>query len=140
MERWAIRKPRSQDLDFIYATWLNSYFGDSCYYHSVRKSVYKREYAKIIDRLLSISSILIACKPDDEIVIYGYLVFEPRTIHYCYIKEAFRFSGMAKALIATGVGKLDYVQVSHQTNKLKPILEKYPFLTYNPFILFKDLG
>lgn len=135
---WAIRNAVSDDLAFIYKTWLNSYCGDSAIGKSVRKSVFHREYAKVIDRLLMVSGVLVACQPDDVKVIYGYLVFEPRLLHYCFIKEAFRFSGIAKALVVKAMGVQNLHVYSHHTSHLKPILEKYPFLTYNPFVLYKE--
>jgi len=137
MKHWKLRKPQKDDLGFIYQTWLNSYYVDSELRKAVRRSVFSREYRKIIDHLLHQSSILIACKPDDEFVIYGYLVYERHLLHYCFVKEAFRFSGIAKDMVEKAMGKHVVYPYSHHTHSLKPIVEKYSFLTYNPFILFE---
>lgn len=136
---WDYRQALASDLPFIYKTWLNSYCGDSAIGKSVRKSVFHRDYAKVIDRILTDSGVLIACQPDDPKVIYGYLVFEPRLLHYCFVKEAFRFSGIAKSLVVKAVGVQNLHVYTHHTGHLKPILEKYPFLTYNPFVLYKEI-
>lgn len=141
MKDWQIRNAREDDLPFIYQTWLNSYGGDSVIGKSVRRSVYQREYKRVINKILFDASTIVAHKPDDDVVIYGYLVFDYSILHYCFVKEAFRFSGIAKDLVIKAHGKnVLPCFYTHHTKHLQPIVEKYSLLTYNPFILFKEVG
>lgn len=136
---WNIRNAEPDDLAFIYQTWLKSYAASSEIGRSVRQSLFFREYRKVIDRLLFSSGVLIASIHEDDKVILGYLVFEPKVLHYCFIKEAFRFSGIAKSLVEKAMGKEIAHMYTHHTRQLNPIVEKYELLTYNPFLLFKEL-
>jgi hypothetical protein len=138
---WKIRAAQAQDLSFIYQSWLFSYSRNSEIGRSVRNSVFNAQYHHVVDKILKDAATIVACKLNDDLIIYGYLVFEPKVVHYCFVKEAFRFTGIAKDLYKTAIGKYEAgVQFTHLTKEAKAIVEKYRLLTYNPFILFKELG
>ena len=95
--------------------------------------MYYKEYNKVIDHLLTISTIKVACLDDDEVVILGYAVFDRDNIHYVFVKEAFRRLGIAKRLIESSLILPE--TCTHSTYIAEVIIEKFK-LTYNPFSLF----
>ena len=139
-EQWVIRKANPSDISFIYSTWLKSYRHNSAVGKSgIRKSVYFENYREVVDHLLQKSTVFVACLPDELDVVLGYLVFEERVIHYCFVKEAFRLLEIATDLIRFA----DFPQnketyYTHVTNNLSRVIsQKFPNFTYNPFIIYK---
>ena len=128
-----IRDAHPEDINFIYATWLRSYRRDSDVGRQARNLVYYKEYNKVIDHLLTSSTIKVACLDDDEVVILGYAVFDRDNIHYVFVKEAFRRLGIAKRLIESSLILPE--TCTHSTYIAEVIIEKFK-LTYNPFSLF----
>lgn len=132
--KWNIREASPNDVEFIYATWLNSYHYDSWTKHT-QKSIFFNNYKKVIDHILLDAKTLVACDINDTNVIYGYLVYD-ENLHYLYVKESFREFGIAKSLVAKAFKDQSF-QCTHKTRKSVPILRKKPNIIYNPFILFK---
>lgn len=146
MNTWAIRDPKEADISFIYATWLNSYYSDShyAYYNNdqarncVRKTIYFESYRQIIDHILLDAKVKVACKQDDEDVIFGYLVHEPKLIHYCFVKDAFRGLGVAKSLLESADNAFEF-ECTHLTKRLQPYLRRNKHITFNPYKLYKGI-
>lgn len=130
---WSIRDINPEDHNFIYSTWLNSYRYDS-YLKSTPKSIYYNEYKLVVEDLLRTSKTIICCLRDSPEVILGYLVFTPTLFHYCFVKEAFRNYGLAKAMHKHA--NTPTIYISHKTNTLNKILKGKNEFSYNPFILF----
>ena len=134
MEKWNIRLANPNDIPFIYATWLKSYHYDS-WTKGIAKSVYFDNYKLVIDRLLGISQVLIACTVVDPEVILGYMVHEPNTLHYCFVKEPFRNFGIAKSLFTKS--ELEpTATITHKTQSVAAIVRHKEFI-FNPFVLYK---
>lgn len=133
-----LRQATSDDIPFIYATWLNSYRYDSDLGKGCRNSVFFTEYREVIDRLLNKEDVkvLVACSTDDSTVVYGYLVYEPLTIHYSFVKEAFRKLQIAKMLVKEGLGDRGQTVITHKTSQVEPILRTHQEFVFNPFKLF----
>lgn len=142
MTNYTIRTPNSDDIPFIYASWLNSYRYDSDIGKNCKNSVFYSEYREIIDGILKDKEtrVLIICHNSDENVIYGFLVGNESTLHYCYVKEAFRRFGLGSALLKEFLNNENPSQplvITHKTSLIKPILEKSQQFVYNPFKLYK---
>lgn len=135
-QMWMIREPKASDLNFIYATWLNSYHYDS-WTKSISKSVFFGNYKLVIDHILSNASILVACNKDEPEVIYGYIIYEPQKAHYVFVKEAFRAFGIARHLFEEAFKDFEDIIVTHRTESSLPILKKHTQLIFNPFDLYK---
>lgn len=76
---------------------------------------------------------LVAVLPDDPSIILGYLVYEPGILHYVFVKEAFTRIGIARSLYdRAGLP----MTCTHKTVTVRPIMDKYPNIVYNPFLLF----
>lgn len=78
-------------------------------------------------------NIFVACKEDDEDLIFGYIVFEPKTIHFAYVKEAFRRVGVGRKLLGC-LPSLDGVEASHLTYSLIELWNAGKLsINYNPY-------
>lgn len=96
-----LRPPNQNDLNFIYASWLNSYLyspfnpipGNSYYYYQ----------KLLITHILNKSVVSVLCNPDDTDQIYGYAVYQIKdnhiTLHWLYIKLTFRQLGCARYIM-----------------------------------------
>lgn len=137
--RWKIRIACGEDLNFLYSTWLNSYRCDSLIGRSTKKSIFFDEYKRVLDSILSATKTetLIACLPQDEKVILGYLVFEEGILHYVFTKQDFRRMGIARSLFSVAFGDgVSLPSHTHLTRTGREILKSQSGLTYNPFLLF----
>ena len=141
MTDFKIRPAQGDDLNFIYKSTLDSYRYDSHLGKSCKNSIFYPEYQKVLDTILgkSDTKVLVACKPDEENIIFGYLIYEPLVLHYAFVKEAFRHYNIAKSLFteAFGDGSVT-IQVTHQTKSIGELIRDHPQLVFNPFLLYKQ--
>jgi hypothetical protein len=142
MTDFDIRPAQSSDINFIYKTFLTSYRYNSAIGKTCTNTVFFAEYQKVLDSILSKADakVLVACHRDEPEVIFGYLIYEPGTLHYAFVKEAFQKLGIAKSLFLNAFGDqglTDQLQVTHKTFCVHDLLERHPNLTYNPFLLFQ---
>lgn len=137
-----LRPAIGQDLNFIFDTFRESVRHDSSLGRSCRTSIFKKEFAKVIDHILAKAKVLIACMSSDHNVILGYLIFEPDIIHYCFVKQAFRRMGIAyelfKSAYQCGKDPEREIQCSFKTQSMREIFDNHPFLIHNPFLNFKQ--
>lgn len=139
MSQYNIREAKGSDLNFIYDTWLKSY-RNSVLASQCGDAVFFSHYRFVIDKLLHDCKPLIACLPNDEDVILGYLVAQaPDTIHYLFVKEAFRQLGIGNALITHQNLSSDPLTLTHISPFCKYIA-RHKHVYYNPFKLYQTLG
>lgn len=133
-----IRTALPSDLNFIFDTFRESVCHDTALGRSCRTSVFKREFAKVIDHILSSAKVLITCLKSDPNIILGYLIFEPDLIHYCFVKQAFRGLGIAKGLFKEAFPtRPQEVHCSFKTQSMRELFDNHSWLIHNPFHLFK---
>lgn len=140
---WVIREAKAEDLNFIYATWLNHYRYYSSLGKSCRNSVFFAEYPKVIDELLERPStkVLVACFPETKDVVLSYMVFEPLILHYVFTKEIYRKHGIARTLFNQAFPYANTIQFTHRTLESEPLLQKYGNqLVFNPFHLYQQMN
>lgn len=146
MTNYVIRAVQGDDIPFIYSTWLKSYRNDSGIGLSVRKSVFFENYRLILDKILqeNTTKVLVACKPDEPNVIFGYLVADPseNVLHYVFVKEAFWRLGIAKSLFKQLFPSSGSVFITHLTRTASSLeilsgYEEIGKFTYNPFLLYR---
>lgn len=131
-----IRPPKPSDLNFIQSTFSKCIKKESSLGRACSTKIFFSEFHGVIDYLLSNASISIACSPDDESVIFGYLIHEPKTIHFIYVKAVFRNLHVAKELIESAFQGEKTLKFSFSTNDAKRIQATHPNLIYNPFSLY----
>jgi acetyltransferase (GNAT) family protein len=142
----AVRPASPGDLNFIFNSWLKSYYDGSYFCKRIKENVFFRYHHKVIEGILarSTTSVLIASDPEDSGVIWGYAVFErfndernvPNTVlHYVYVKESFRTEQVASQLMQAGELDLNTCSFSHWTYPMNVIINKFPNLTYNPYFI-----
>lgn len=97
----SIRKIAEADKNFIYSTWLDGVYYGNDLYKTADKIQFKNKYKKFLYKVMenSKTEVQIACLKDDPDIILGYAVFEGSTLHFVYVKAAWRKIGLAKDLI-----------------------------------------
>ncbi len=97
-----LRSPCDQDGSFIIDSWVREAREHYPFSH-MDKALFYKEYKETVKTLISKSLIVIACNPEDQDQIYGYLSFEKvediPIIHFIYVKLTFRENGIAKLLL-----------------------------------------
>jgi GNAT superfamily N-acetyltransferase len=130
-----IRQAKGNDLNFIYSTWLRSYKHDSPVTKQIKRDLFFKEHQRLIDKIFMRPNINIymACKDDDEDLVFGYIVYEPKTIHFIYVKESFRKLGIGKRLLGC-LPTLNDVEASHLTYSLIELWNAGKLkVNYNPY-------
>lgn len=130
----AIRAGEADDLPFIFSAWLKSY-RRSPTVKDVPAKVYFAKQHDLIERLLTRSGVLIAHPEGDPSTILGFAVVSPidtQTIHWVYVKHAFRRMGIARRLLA-GLD-LRKTVFSHLPPNAAWIADACPGISFNPYI------
>lgn len=122
-----IRVAEQSDEPLIFATWLKGLRYANDWFEQIDQQIYYREYHKVIELILQRSRTLIACLKDDEDVILGYSVTEPKVLHWVFVKPAWRGIGLLHDLVASDVEFITHITKTGL--KLKP-----GHVKFNPFI------
>ena len=136
-----IRPAKAEDLNFILNSWLKRY-RDAIRARFVTDGVYYAYQHEAITKILQQPGLkaVVACNPDDEDQIYGYLIAEDhhivpdlRLLHWLYVKGPLRRFGIAKALLeSVNDNSRKNVHYTHKT-KLVEFLDKDNQWIYNPY-------
>ena len=125
-----IRSQREDDTAFILSSWLKSY-RQSPLVRLVDNDIYYREQAKLVMSALEGSVCLLAVDPEDNDVIWGFIVFRVNRVEYIYVKHLMRLNGIAKQLWIAADRPLVANCLTHAGES---ILRKYPdVLSFNPY-------
>ena len=125
-----VRKSKEEDKAFIYSTMLRGLYYGCDYFTSIDKQAFFANYPRVLDRLLDVADVSIACLADDEDVIVGFSITRPNIIDYCFVKTPFRKQGVAKLLLGGAV----FSYTTHLTKPGAAIARKME-LKHNPFML-----
>ncbi len=131
---YEIRDFKEDDRKFIKATFLKGlYFGDS-WYSLIPNAIFVDNYTKVADALLSSPNTIVkvACLKDDADVILGYSILGHQfsTVHWVFVKSAWRKGGIGRALVP-----LRPDTVTHLTALGKSLMSKIETASFNPFKL-----
>jgi len=116
-----IRKATEADLPLIYSSWIRSYRTGKA-----RKGLpgrggvrYAESQHQIVTRLLSRSDVRVACYAKNPQLILGWVCLEPETstVHYVYVKSAYRGLGVVRDLLGTLLWQP--CRYSHKTRKVR---------------------
>lgn len=128
----SVRAYTPPDKNFILATWLKGLRYGNETFEFIQQDIYFEIYNRVIESILKRDeiSVKVACLKDDPEVILGYSVFENKTVHWIFCKQAWRKIGIARMLLPEGFNR-----VTHITTAAKAILtHKFPNVIFNPFI------
>lgn len=129
-----IRKAVPNDLDFITASWLNSSYDTQK--RDLKKDIFFPNHNRMIKERMPLLKCLVACNPEDEDQIYGYIVFNrPNTLHFGYTKSTFRlYRVFTRLLVEAGIQAP--VTVTHKAPAYKILEGKYSFV-FNPYLFIE---
>lgn len=95
----AFRAYRGSDASFVYSAWINSY-KDSERAGIIPDHVFYGVTKTVVNSLMARGmQIILAVNPDDDDQLVGFIAYEPSVLHYCFVKDIFRRTGVAKALL-----------------------------------------
>lgn len=102
------------DEAFIYSTWLRGLYFGNAWFRQISKVDYFDKYRAVIKHLLANATVRIVCIEDAPDVIVGYAVHsaDGTTLHWVYVKKAWRKQGIGKGLIPPNV-----TIITHLTEK-----------------------
>ncbi len=118
-----LRAPYNMDINFIYDSWLHNYRKSPSSTH-IHSNTYYPEQRQIIEDLLLTASTIVACNPDNDEQIYGYIVFKrPNTLHYVLVKHIYRRMGVCRKLMEAAFPEAILndkpIYATHSTTKLR---------------------
>lgn len=136
---FTIRPACYADEAFISHSWLHSYAGTG--FKQSSSSVYWDHHPALVKRALARSRVDVACLPDDEESILGWIVYQlPQfeegfsTVQYVYVKHPFRRFGIAKKLLEI-IPNQERVIYTQRT----PVLESMSIPSswvFNPYLFY----
>lgn len=132
------RRGNDKDINFILHSWMTSFRMSPFAKHMDPDTYYQFQELKIKELLSRNPNILIACNPEHDYQIYGYVVYEfdPDILHYVYVKSIYRKTGIAGDLIKILDLPAKTYNFTHYTTHFQPIHTKYKdSLIYNPYLL-----
>lgn len=132
---------RPSDIQFIYNSWLKSLrtYGKNNInpiYKNIRKSTYFKYQHDKIESIIENCKVLIARSNNDEDQIYGWIAYDLNaSVHYVYVKNAYRRMGVATDLLNTTVPDFKKATFfyTHRT-PLMGFLEQRWNCEYNPYL------
>ena len=96
------RQANAQDVPFIFSSWLKSYH-NSNFALSIPSTMYFKEQHKLIEQIITRSTVLVAVNPEDQSQIYGWICADTAgavpIIHYLYVKHPYRKFGLGRMLV-----------------------------------------
>lgn len=131
---YQMRDYKNTDKSFVMATFLRGlYYGDS-WFGQIPKRIFMENYKKVAEAIIANPNtvIKVACLKDDEDVIIGYsmLSADYSTIHWVFVKSAFRKQGIGKALVPQYP-----TAVSHLSDVGRKLLSRFTDCIFNPFAI-----
>lgn len=127
-----IRDIKPEDVNFVLATFLRGlYYGDS-WFSKIPKQVFMDNYKNVAESLVQKATVKVACLKDDPDVIIGYSILsnDYQTIHYVYVKAAWRKQGIARSILPQYP-----TTVTHLTELGHQLITKFNGVIFNPFKL-----
>lgn len=139
MAKWLLRPPQSEDVSFVFNSWLKS-FRDSPMMFNMSNDVYFKGAHDQIEAVAKDPNarVVVACDPAEPNIIFGYgvaeLVGTELVLHWVYVKHPFRNFGLGKA-IENELKMIPHESVSFSCySKLcRALLKSRSTYIYNPF-------
>ncbi len=148
MAPYRVRLATSEDLDYIYKTWLNNARSNTPAYKGIHGPVFFDGHRRVIGRLLEAHHAVVACNDSDSTHLIGFCCAArypdgTAVAHYIYVKKAMRHFGVARDMLKNTCqwrppeGKhAETLMVTHWTRMCDYIASDIPML-YNPYLLYE---
>lgn len=145
--QYVIRPRHVGDDALIYGTLLQGHFEKSLWAKGMEWVTYKAMHRLLLDGLLKRASCLVACAPDYQEQIFGYVIYEAPgdrigvpVLHWTFVKGPFKRNGIGTRLMAeAGFTKTQPFLFTHLSNSdlVHGLRKKWPLGKYNPYLLFQ---
>ena len=124
------RQGREEDIPFIISTWLKGLYYGNPWFNEIKKDNFMRKYHKILTQLLAKEGIKanVAVMANDPDHLLGYAILEGNTLHWVFVKKAFRKVGIGRALVPQTIDTTTHLTITGR--KLKP-----QHIEFDPFRL-----
>ena len=93
------------------------------------------EHDTLLKKIISTSTLTLACDPDDEDTVWGFVCSAGDLLHFIYVKSAFRGFGIGGCLFRAAGLPDGNIVISHRTKSLFMAFPKSRFL-WNPYRMF----
>jgi hypothetical protein len=133
--RILLRDARPEDEAVIMRAWLVGFHKGGDWPRRVPKERYFREHKATVQRLLAKSLTIVACNPEREWQVLGFLCYSGPVLHWVYVKQMYRGErgmGVATAMWHTA---WEPRVCSHWSRAAKSHLRSGWELQYDPFLL-----
>lgn len=142
-ERIIVRDATDTDASFVFSSWLRSY-SESPFARGLRRRVFFERHHRLIEELLRRPSVTVrvAALASDPVVLLGWCAGEPGTLHYVYVKAAWRGIGIARRLVGEipgGVRVYSHRTVGPHGRVERLIREHLQFAHFDPYAAFPAL-
>jgi GNAT superfamily N-acetyltransferase len=107
-----LRPMRSSDEGFVFKGWHRSYL-DSDLARAPSTDAYYDAQRAVIATCLARGTVDVACWPEDEDHLLGFVAHAGAVVHYVYVKETFRRRGLGRALVEHAARDAPEVFVTH---------------------------
>lgn len=132
-EEIVIRAHKPEDINFIYSTMLRGlYYASDSFYSMIDKAIFFKNYEEVLSAILKQSDtvLCIACLKSEPDIILGYaLMRHPDSLHYVYVKPAWRSQSIATRLCSEC---LKITTITHLTPQMDSLRMRKQ-LKFNPF-------
>lgn len=124
-----IRDVDVSDRHFILATFKRGLYYGNEFYKLIPKQIFMDGYKTVADGFFNTTTIKVACLKEEHTAILGFIILskDQKTIHWVYVKPAWREQGIAASLTPSGLESY-----SHFTTLGLSLAEKL-HLIFNPF-------
>lgn len=133
----SIREPmilsdHSNDLDFIYSTWVRSLGNQRPFRVNIDKNFFNAACHSLITKILTNANVLLACDPNDPEQLFGYIVFlkDPKVLFWVYTKFDFRKANVGTRLMKKAFGELSNIEYTVDTSAIRHLTNKWD-LSFN---------
>lgn len=136
-----IRRVEDADHPFIYDSWLKNY-AKSPLCSMIESQDFYPAHRRVVTSILERDTTFgfIAHPTGEPGVILGYVIGEPRILHFCFVKQAFRNMGIGRALFREARFDSGVFTFTHWTFMTPSILFKFKGhqAKFNPYLLGEE--
>lgn len=144
IEGLIVRDATLEDRNFIFKSVLHHYRNGSPHTQHISDQVFFDNHSYLVSKVMKIPGnvIKMAALSDDPDVVFGFAWgnVQPETLHYVYVKRAFRRMGIAACLVRAIFDEdVDEIFYTHHTRDMGFIAHRTDRFVFNPYLLHGDL-